>query len=116
MLRLECQALSITLCRLQTSLLACGESLVEFQIQFKNVDARLSEETELSVLGMFCDQWAQLSGTRSAFFSDTRQLELRRRGCDMGIEPGCRSCHQVDRHGHGRIFGLRIGHLCFHSI
>ena len=60
---------------------------IERNIQFEYVNARLAQESPLPVLGVLKHQTRDFSFRDLAFRSHTPNLELRRRGRDIRIEP-----------------------------
>ena len=72
---------------------------IECKIQFEDVNARLTQESPLPVLGVFENQALNFVYRNLALRSDAANLELG--GCrrDIGIESRSRCSHQIDGDG-----------------
>src|ERR1700723_91792 len=67
-----------------------GVQVVQFQIQFQYIDARLAQESKLTAFGVSLHYEPHLSLSHPAFFRDARHLKIRRRRRNMRIEAGSR--------------------------
>ena len=63
-----------------------GRLFVERQVQQENIDSRFTEETELSWFSIFLHEGTNGLLAHMPFARNARNLELRRRGCDVGIQ------------------------------
>src|SRR6476646_6792954 len=81
--------------------MGCGP--VEREIERKNVDAGLAQDTKQSSLRMLSDELTDAILGPPARLGDAGDLEQRPFRRNMGIEPACRGGNQVLRHGRARI-------------
>ena len=51
--------------------------LVEREIQFQDIDARLTEDAEIASVGILLDEFANFVFVQATSFSDARSLEFR---------------------------------------
>src|SRR5580698_1815609 len=89
--------------------------LVQREIQFQNIDPRLSEKTELARLGMLANRLANSILAQATFFGDARHLKFRRFGRDVWIEPRTRGRQQIHWNPSSRILRLQSVRVALHA-
>ena len=89
---------------------------IQRQVQFQNVDPRLSEEAPLSSLSLPRHDGPHRRFAHAARFGDARHLELGGGRRDLGIEARSRSCDHIHGHRLSRILCLGSGHVGVHPI
>ena len=89
---------------------------VEIQIQFQDIHARFTKESQVAALGMLLGKRAHVFIFHSAFPGNARYLEFRRRGRNFGIQTRAGSSHQIYWNGHPWILSLQFSDITFYAI
>ena len=82
--------------------------LVEVEVEFKDVDAGLAENAELTARGVLRDELADAVFRDAAGFGDAGNLEIGGVGGDVRVEAGAGGGDQVDGNG---LAGVLFGEL-----
>src|SRR6185312_4216317 len=81
---------------------------VERKVEGENVDPRLAQESEQAALRVLGDQIADALLRHVTRLGDSRHLEQRSLGRNVGVETAGRGGDEIDRHGLRRILRLKL--------
>ncbi len=89
---------------------------VQFEVEFKDADARFAEEAKLASERVLCNELTDLGRGDVAVLCDTRDLEFGGGGGNLGVEAGTGRGYEIDGNWSVRIFSVELSGIGFDAV